>query len=726
MARGNAKLDGAKGDASSESSLAKNTASKLVIAEDDESETMTTAETEGEGDDYTEYTDETETDSKSASEVTSSGEEEEEEEDEETENESVVTSSSMTDATEDDEEDDEDEDADADADEDEDEEEDEEDDQESDASSVHTTTTERGTNKLGLTLEKELSSAAIRENRRRDHVVQQDAPTDLEAAKTLVASSNRHDPLSPSVGAESMIDPQVIIQNPFGEGEPDKPPVLPKRPPSPRLTHLGAKFAAANEKAERINDSEYDSILARMVAQNRKLNKDPRAMRRSALGIGKLRLSFERLQQQQRKQVYSGQESEGLGTSSEEFGVGTALSKDAVRDTENDEEVDWEFWGGLINDYNTILTTSPVELSKAIYSGVPSVLRGMMWQLLSSSKDEELEAQYAKYLALPCAHERAIRRDLYRTFPGQEYFQDAHGIGQEHLFNVVKAYSLFDPECGYCQGMQFIVGPLLMNMPDEAAFSTLVRLMQNYDLRGHFIPNMPALQLRLYQFDRLVEDTLPLLHMHFVRRGVKSSMYASQWFMTLFSYRFPLEVVYRILDSIFAEGIDAVFRFAIALLHKSEAELIKLDFEDCLNFLKLHLIEQYTDTPAASKPHVRVSELMHDAFQVKIVPHTLDSYANEFYEQSRALNEHKVEMEALRLVNRNLRLKVHALEEQLHQVNDEHVALVKRVVMSKLSQEDMAEELVRYKVMYAEAVLQSEVQSERSRSSSFSAEASLS
>lgn len=48
---------------------------------------------------------------------------------------------------------------------------------------------------------------------------------------------------------------------------------------------------------------------------------------------------------------------------------------------------------------------------------------------------------------------------------------------------------------------------------------------------------MPGLQLRLFQFDRLVEDLIPLLHVHFLRNGVKSSMYAGQWFLTLFSYR---------------------------------------------------------------------------------------------------------------------------------------------------------------------------------------------
>ena len=34
-------------------------------------------------------------------------------------------------------------------------------------------------------------------------------------------------------------------------------------------------------------------------------------------------------------------------------------------------------------------------------------------------------------------------------------------------------------------------------MPDEEAFCLLVRLMHSYDLRGHFLPEMPKLQLHL-------------------------------------------------------------------------------------------------------------------------------------------------------------------------------------------------------------------------------------
>ncbi|KAE8234110.1 hypothetical protein CF326_g851 [Tilletia indica] len=202
-------------------------------------------------------------------------------------------------------------------------------------------------------------------------------------------------------------------------------------------------------------------------------------------------------------------------------------------DDEGEESVDWTFWGEIMSKYAEVARTRPQELSHAIRRGIPSALRGMMWQLMSSSKDEELEIIYAFYLKQTSPHEKAIRKDLSRTFPEQDYFADGKGVGQENLFNVIKAYSLYDEECGYCQGMQFVVGPLLLNMPDEEAFSTLARLMKSYDLRGHYIPNMPSLQLRLFQFDRLLEEFLPLLYQHLVRQGVKSSMYAAQWFMTL-------------------------------------------------------------------------------------------------------------------------------------------------------------------------------------------------
>lgn len=43
-------------------------------------------------------------------------------------------------------------------------------------------------------------------------------------------------------------------------------------------------------------------------------------------------------------------------------------------------------------------------------------------------------------------------------------------------------------------------------------------------------------------------------------------MYASQWFLTLFTARFPLFFVFRIMDVVLLQGLDTLFQVAIALL----------------------------------------------------------------------------------------------------------------------------------------------------------------
>ena len=70
-------------------------------------------------------------------------------------------------------------------------------------------------------------------------------------------------------------------------------------------------------------------------------------------------------------------------------------------------------------------------------------------------------------------------------------------------------------QVGYCQGTAFIVGLLLMQMPEEDAFAVLVRIMQNYRMREMFKPSMAELGLCMYQLDVLVQEHIPDLSAHF-------------------------------------------------------------------------------------------------------------------------------------------------------------------------------------------------------------------
>jgi len=136
---------------------------------------------------------------------------------------------------------------------------------------------------------------------------------------------------------------------------------------------------------------------------------------------------------------------------------------------------DLEFWAALVKDYPQTAARLPTLLGNKIRKGIPPPLRGVVWQSMSGARDTHLEERFEQLTGESSPHEPVIVKDLSRTFPGVDMFQDADGDGQRMLGRVLKCYSIFDPEIGYCQGLAFLVGPLLMHMPDQAAFCVLVR-----------------------------------------------------------------------------------------------------------------------------------------------------------------------------------------------------------------------------------------------------------
>ncbi|KAJ3113106.1 hypothetical protein HDU96_003781 [Phlyctochytrium bullatum] len=352
--------------------------------------------------------------------------------------------------------------------------------------------------------------------------------------------------------------------------------------------------------------------------------------------------------------------------------TGSAAAVSASKDEDHDpsEDIDWDFWGKVMNNYEEIARKQSRLLTKKLQQGIPDAIRGMVWQLMSRSKDPELEATYRALLTRASPHEKVIQRDLARTFPKHEHFANpGPGSGQEGLFNVLRAYSMYDTEVGYCQGIAFITGPLLLNMPDEEAFSTLVKLMHSYALRELFTPSMTGLHLRLHQFDRLLDEHLPAIAKHLKSQDIRSTMYASQWFMTLFAYRFPLDMVFRIMDIVFAEGFEAVFRFALALLRRNQDAILSLEFEQLLEFLKVGLFDIYIGN---------VGALISAAAGVHISKRWLDRVANEHAEEARRANpDLAMTADQMKAENRRLLDQLRKLEGAYEALNKEHTELAK-------------------------------------------------
>lgn len=454
--------------------------------------------------------------------------------------------------------------------------------------------------------------------------------------------------------------------------------------------------------------------------------------------------------------------------------------------------IDWDFWQTVVNEGpQAVARTSPEELTAAISGGIPSTIRGVIWQVLASSKNEDLELIYhelklrgtkdelPRSASPPSVHaetkekdstvssrssiksdrstpatstnaainspspsierndpiqdakaqaqqaadrakrakedasslaklEKMIRRDMgsrtsYSKYAAAAGFQDG-------LFNVCKAYALFDDGVGYPQGMNFIIMPMLFNMPEEEAFCLLVRLMNKYQLRELFIQDMPGLHLHLYQFERLLEDLEPALYCHLNRRGVTPKLYATQWFLTLFAYRLPLQLVMRVFDLILCEGLEgAILKFGMALMQKNVDTLLGMnDMQALTNYLKEKLFDAYIDVSPNSKSILesgffgssggtendvyRADLLVQDACAIKLTQEMVTRYTTEYEERTRTEKARETELENLRTDTATKASQIRSLEQRAEKSDVEHVEIANELVKCKVENQDLIDE----------------------------------
>jgi len=162
-------------------------------------------------------------------------------------------------------------------------------------------------------------------------------------------------------------------------------------------------------------------------------------------------------------------------------------------------------------------------------------------------------------------------------------FRDAKG-GQAALRRVLRAYSVYDRDVGYCQGMNFIAGMFLTFISEEEAFWLLVFVMNEKPcrMRGLFGEGMKETHQVLYIAEKLTYQFLPKLAKHMEQQSIHITMYATQWLLTLYTSSFQFDLVTRVWDCFLAEGWKVVYRVMLALLQNSQSTLLTLSFEDIL------------------------------------------------------------------------------------------------------------------------------------------------
>ncbi|KAJ8024158.1 TBC1 domain family member 10A [Holothuria leucospilota] len=220
-----------------------------------------------------------------------------------------------------------------------------------------------------------------------------------------------------------------------------------------------------------------------------------------------------------------------------------------------------------------------VELNISEYS--LSIHNNELWD--ANEESEQLDGEKHKPTNMRCLVAlktlRQIIVDVDRTFPTHRKFMGnstAAKEGRASLFRLLSVYSVYNSEVGYCQGMSYIAGMLLMEMKsEEESFWSMVALFEKPKyLSGYFDATLQRIQSHAAIFDKLLQQRYPRLAKHFISLDVDPLMFVTPWFMCLFTSMPCWETVLAIWDLLLLDGISTIFRVALSILHLDQARCL--------------------------------------------------------------------------------------------------------------------------------------------------------
>lgn len=166
-----------------------------------------------------------------------------------------------------------------------------------------------------------------------------------------------------------------------------------------------------------------------------------------------------------------------------------------------------------------------------------------------------------------------IDKDLWRTFPQEEFFIKNATI--QSLRNVLVAYSYRNPNIGYCQGMNFIAGRLLsLGFTQEQSFWIMAHIVEVL-LPIDYFSVMTGVVVDQKVFNYLLKKAVPEVYYHFKEIKVEASFFVVQWFICMYSYSFPENVLVRIWDILFVKGNVYLMQVGLAILWNGRQKLLE-------------------------------------------------------------------------------------------------------------------------------------------------------
>ncbi|CAL2034391.1 unnamed protein product [Caenorhabditis brenneri] len=232
------------------------------------------------------------------------------------------------------------------------------------------------------------------------------------------------------------------------------------------------------------------------------------------------------------------------------------------------------------------------KMEDRIWKGIPEKLRIVIWPRLLGAERLKHEKRdvYAELLLRARLVSKDIKQidlDINRTYRDHLAFRKRYDVKQKSLLNVLAAYSMYNTEVGYCQGMSQIAALFLMYLDEEDAFWCLHQLMVSpkHTMHGFFVPGFPKLQRFEEHFKKVLKKYKPRVYKYLEKQDIPY-IYLTKWWFGCFLDRVPFSLALRLWDVFLVEGDCILIAMAYNIMKMHEKSIRKHTMESFMEFIQ--------------------------------------------------------------------------------------------------------------------------------------------
>ena len=236
------------------------------------------------------------------------------------------------------------------------------------------------------------------------------------------------------------------------------------------------------------------------------------------------------------------------------------------------------------------------------------------WEVWRAATGVTKSSRYQELLTAELSEQTQteIEKDVLRTYFEIPYFKTE---GKQALTNVLSCLAKENAEVGYCQGLNFVVGLLLVVSGglEQETFDFYSALRKEKDWCGLYVNDFPKVWELTYQWRVLFKQKDEELYRHFKSQGVVEGLWLTRCVLTVFAAAFPIPLAVRLWDLLLTDDNSFFLKVAWTLVELLRSDLMGKDLQ--------HIAETMRNVP---KRQFDIESFVRDVRRVNVSKAVMD------------------------------------------------------------------------------------------------------